>query len=70
MPHKCFNPVTSEMAMTFFPSAPSHFRWEKWKLILLLPLKPVTASGDFYRREMQGSIKFYLHGDNDRGDSF
>lgn len=58
MPHKCFNPVTSEMAMTFLSFSSESFQMGEMEINIALTFETLTASGNFYRRKMWGLQTF------------
>lgn len=70
MPHKCFNPVTSEMAVTFLSFSTKSLQMGEMEINIALTFETCDCYGDFYRRKNAGSIKFYLYEHNDKGDSF
>lgn len=70
MPHKCFNPVASEMAMTFLSFSSESFQMGEMEINITLTFETCDCQWHFLQEKNEESIKFYLYGDNDRGDSF
>lgn len=71
MPHKCFNPVTSEMAMTFLSFSSESIQMGEMEINIALTFETCDCQWRFLKEKNGGgSVKFYLYRDNDRVDSF